>query len=636
MKICTLLILMFLFQVALRAQDALLIQGNATGMKSLKSSVDQSAGAMKLSVGGGVNFPSKESLDSVGLGSTSSYKANLFVPLLCHANRNGMLKFSVGLNLDGEYFSGNTDNQSNSVKPFDIAAQTALLVLITQSTGSPENSGYKFGLGPQLDFGIGSFLLSPAFNVGYLHLAQKGFTVGQVTAIDGQQVFHKLSGRGDNQTNGVSLTPKFRMAYFPGNIGFWIESSYSFGPAVTTSISTLVPAGRPSADGFYKPDQLTAATRSTVVRSIPYNSFGVQAGISFLIDKKKKGKPVYSGQDDDCDGMVIANSGNTSNAQNESERVLKTKTKSNQSNDIVQPDSERQDEYAVREKDLVGHDGRSINDQSCGQVTHRLVQPDGTVEEFVFACPDDAIYYAKKMNTTVPKQTQGATFGEKMNSGLQKAGLISNSKPPKNGVGEGARISMNVTVGKQTQGATFGEKVNAGKINITLVEGGCVVVFPDNQVFRVNTSQQSITELSATESSKVNAGLHAAGGALSQGASLLGGALPGGAVISAAVSSVSAMAGGSGGGAAAASYAATGRMANTYTGKTVWEINDDDCDARVELADGDYMLDFTIVEKATSGLKDTLKTQVRIGFSIENNVLKTKHDTAKNSVGNIR
>ena len=30
------------------------------------------------------------------------------------------------------------------------------------------------------------------------------------------------------------------------------------------------------------------------------------------------------------------------------------------------------------------------------------------------------------------------------------------------GGGDGDRISMNVTVPKQTQGATFGEKVNAG------------------------------------------------------------------------------------------------------------------------------------------------------------------------------
>lgn len=126
----------------------------------------------------------------------------------------------------------------------------------------------------------------------------------------------------------------------------------------------------------------------------------------------------------------------------------------------------------------------------------------------------------------------------------------------------------------------------------------------------------------------MNAGLHAAGGALSQGASLLGGALPGGSVISAAVSSVGNLAGGAGGGAAAASYA--------KTSKTVFKIQDSENDATFELPDGEYELVFVIVEKATSGLKDTLKTQVRIGFTVENNVLKTKHDTAKNSVGNIR
>ncbi|TDD97367.1 hypothetical protein [Flavobacterium cellulosilyticum] len=193
------------------------------------------------------------------------------------------------------------------------------------------------------------------------------------------------------------------------------------------------------------------------------------------------------------------------------------------------------------------------------------------------------------------------------------------------------RISMNVTVAKQTQGATFGEKVSAGKINVTLINGGCVVLFPSNEGYDVNTSRLSIKTLSPSEShafgEKVNHGLHAAGGALASGASLLGGALPGGAVISAAVSSVGSLAG-AGGGAAAASYA--------RTEKQVFKIQDDENDAKLELQDGEYELAFVIVENSTSGLKDTLKTQVRIGFSVENGVLKTKHDTAKNSVGNIR
>jgi hypothetical protein len=185
------------------------------------------------------------------------------------------------------------------------------------------------------------------------------------------------------------------------------------------------------------------------------------------------------------------------------------------------------------------------------------------------------------------------------------------------------RISMNISVPKQTQGATFGEKVNSGKINVTLIEGGCVVLFPSNEGYKVNISDKSIDELSRNEcqafGEKVNQGLHAAGSALSQGASLLGGALPGGAVISAAVSSVGNLAGGAGGGAAAASYARTGKM--------VQKIQDDEKDAILELQDGEYELAFVIAEKATSGVKDTLKTQVRIGFTVENGVVKPKQYT---------
>ena len=195
------------------------------------------------------------------------------------------------------------------------------------------------------------------------------------------------------------------------------------------------------------------------------------------------------------------------------------------------------------------------------------------------------------------------------------------------------RISMNITVAKQTQGATFGEKVNAGlqtagKINITLVKDGCVVLFPDNQGYRVFTREQIVRELTPEEYSKVNSGLQAAGGAVAQGASLLGGALPGGSIVSAAISSVSALAGSSGSGAAAASYARTAAVA--------WHGKDDDCDGVAELADGDYVLEFVVAEKAASGLKDTLKTQVRLAFSNVNNVLKTKHDTAKNTINNVR
>ena len=238
---------------------------------------------------------------------------------------------------------------------------------------------------------------------------------------------------------------------------------------------------------------------------------------------------------------------------------------------------------------------------------------------------EKTIQSSSALETTLVESTQKSNINGINNSGMPN------------------RISMNVTVAKQTQGATFGEKVNSGKINVTLIEGGCIVLFPYNEGYRVNTADNAIKELSSNEcvafGEKVNQGLHAAGGALAQGASLLGGAMPGGAIISAAVSSVGNLAG-NGGGAAAASYAATGRTIKPESEKKVLKINDNENNAVLDLPDGEYQLTFVIaekvVDKATSGLKDTLKTQVRMAFTLEKGVLKTKHDTAKNSVGNIR
>ena len=170
------------------------------------------------------------------------------------------------------------------------------------------------------------------------------------------------------------------------------------------------------------------------------------------------------------------------------------------------------------------------------------------------------------------------------------------------------RISMNVTVPKQTQGATFGEKVNAGLHSA----GGSYVIFPNKQAFLV--TQNKVTEMTSSEVAKVNSGLHAAGSALAQGASLVGGALPGGAVISAAVSSYG-------------------------NGKVIWQVRDAGNEFKMpsNLSDGEYELALTMDGVS----KDAAKVQVYFGLQVEGGTYKvvaanTKHDTAKNSIGNIR
>lgn len=227
-----------------------------------------------------------------------------------------------------------------------------------------------------------------------------------------------------------------------------------------------------------------------------------------------------------------------------------------------------------------------------------------------------------------------------------------------NGINGGMpnRISMNVTVPKQTQGATFGEKVNAGlhaagsaveqggssSIVIECGQAACVITLPGGDGYRADLQRRRVEVLKSNKTGDPDAN---AARTIGHGASLLGAALPGGSILSAAVSSVGNLAG-SGGGAAAASYAATGRkLEGGKEGLATATRAPGEIDVLDPLADGDYTLTL-VVEKATSGLKDTLKTQVRTAapqrleitfvFAVQGGALKTRHDIALNSIRNIK
>lgn len=205
------------------------------------------------------------------------------------------------------------------------------------------------------------------------------------------------------------------------------------------------------------------------------------------------------------------------------------------------------------------------------------------------------------MNLTVPKQTQGATFGERVNGGLHAAG---------NAVANGANVQIDVACdGRQ-----------------------CVVRFPGGEAVRADLQALQLTP--AAESAAI------------------AGTATGGAIASATVSAL-------------AGDAAIGRMAPAMTPLPSREAGSGRIDVTEPLVDGEYLLTLVVekgkaggpldegmpakskvVEKASSGLKDTLKTQVRMAapsqvrialvFQVQAGMLRVKHDTAKNSISNIR
>ncbi len=238
---------------------------------------------------------------------------------------------------------------------------------------------------------------------------------------------------------------------------------------------------------------------------------------------------------------------------------------------------------------------------SVGVVAMLLVGP-------VMAAGDNALPNRLSMNVTTPRQTQGKTFGEKLSTGMQSAG---------NAVAQGAMA-----------------------IEIGCTPEACLVAFPDGEGFRADLAGLRIVPLDVAGRQALQhwGEPHESPG--KEAAASVGGVVPGAGILSAAVSAAAPHA--PVGGASAAGYAATGRAAALPSRST----SPDSIDITQPLADGEYQLT-VVVEKAVSGLKDTLKTQVRqaapaqkvqivIGFSAQSGALKTRHDTVKNSISNIR
>lgn len=162
------------------------------------------------------------------------------------------------------------------------------------------------------------------------------------------------------------------------------------------------------------------------------------------------------------------------------------------------------------------------------------------------------------------------------------------------------RLSMSVTTARQSQGSTFGEKVSSG--------------------------------------------LHAAGSVISNGASLLGGVMPGAGLVSAAVSSVTGLTNMQGSTASAVGYSPTGVVSlggGSSSGGTPVATSSP---VMPNLAGGATTNQVGMMnnELASMTAENGKLLQVQIALQRENetftsvsNALKTKHETVKNTIGNV-
>ncbi len=238
-------------------------------------------GSIMLYIGAGSNSPSAKVKNEAYVTNTVGFDANVFVPIIKKK------KFNFGFNGGGEYFSGNNDNAPSLPTGFHVVGETSSTVAVT-SSGSSKNSGFKLGVAPQVNFFIGKrIIISPMIELGYMSMTIKGFSAVQTTNLDGTIYNFTLLSKNETKTSGLAMTPKIRLNYmFTKNIGMWVETNYTVGPTIKSSVFTGLPEPNPDENGQYTIDQMMNGTIKTEIRETKFGSFGVHVGVVFSIYDK--------------------------------------------------------------------------------------------------------------------------------------------------------------------------------------------------------------------------------------------------------------------------------------------------------------------------------------------------------------
>jgi hypothetical protein len=224
-----------------------------------------------ISIGFNGILPAASTVNNLPIAISTSLNADLYFPFLEYKKGwNG--RFTLGINAGGSYNLGSGTNATTALPTaFNISGQTASSVAFSGNT-ERNQVGFKAGGGPQANFYIGNFVISPMLLFEYFSMTNNAFSALQTTQFNGESFDFIITETPENKTTAFAITPRLRMQYVLTNgIGIFLEGGYTAGPIIETQTTNFVPEGNPEA-----PDNL-------------YNLKQVQNGI------QQKGESIKSG-----------------------------------------------------------------------------------------------------------------------------------------------------------------------------------------------------------------------------------------------------------------------------------------------------------------------------------------------------
>lgn len=499
------------------------------------------------------------------LGNGFNIEGSAFIPLQLNQESQKLKssRFTVGINLAVNYSNLNNlapDNQ-------DVANQYQLYngSVAVNSVLEAEKSASFAGLaGLQATASFGKVSVSPSLNLCYLHLEKDGYVQTGTSSINGQPRQLDLVKAEAQNVGGFVFKPQLKVAYrINSKLSFFVSSAALMSQKNDYSTKQLVPQGGFNEKRTYEAQQLINGSWEDQQISSRYGTIEINAGISFGLGssskRKIRGKVTKPGDN----GM-------------------------NNTNSFI----EQQSAKSINEKGIKRTEAneRQTPNTSFGQRLNAKTTPSSTEN------PDSSAANNKEVNPlyngnategnnplygqkSVSQQTQDKTFGEKVAQGQQPASKSINEKGIKRAdaamASPGSPIGGIVVKGGKNPGGNMRLVSNSnGEITLNHLQKG-------NYSFQLSSpsTEKSISEKGVKRSESTNL----VSGNPIGGIIVKGGKNPGGNYINLTVND---------------------------KGEIGFEV----------LESGNYKLIITngtttgskekVVEKATSGLKDTLKTNV--------------------------
>ncbi len=248
-------------------------------------------GSMLVNLGGGISSPNQATKNSSALGNGFNVNGGLYFPML-RLDKGGIVGtgqtvhfFTVGPNVSGTYF--NFTGNAAALPKYNVTGQSAPPT--ASKIGNGDVSGFTAEAGLHANFSFGKITFSPVLNGAYLKFKQDAFAIKQNSQVNGKSYDFDLYSQKETEESGFAFIPKLRIGYFPGSLGFYLESNYTMGPEITILQSNLKPLGSGNdKDGSYQFDQLMAGKQVISERHTPFHNLAVNFGVTYSIHRKAR------------------------------------------------------------------------------------------------------------------------------------------------------------------------------------------------------------------------------------------------------------------------------------------------------------------------------------------------------------